>query len=121
MRTTPDPKLKALRVAIHELMKEHDVCGTIVLQSVDAVEYAMEVEASWSCATFVHVAPDGAAGVRVKTTDLPPEQKQKMLENTVGMVLGQVDVMTELLSYYQAVAAMLAEHIEVQQHTTRRV
>src|SRR5687768_16148170 len=115
IRKEPDPKLKAAMEEIKSIMAKNDLAGIVILSSADAMEYFLQVEASWSCAKVEKQDANGSF-VRVRTTDLSPDQKKKFAEDTVGMFMGLADVMTRLQSSIGGLLEVIGNHFKEVHH-----
>ena len=120
MRTEPDPKLVAIRKEIADIMSKHDICGTVILANQNAIEHMTMFEASWSCASIFR--DEGGVGIKINSTNLPAETKKKIVESTLGMILGQRDLLVELLDGFNTITKMLEQQDNLSfEHVSRRV
>jgi len=122
LRTTPDPNLQAAMEEIKVILKKHDAAGVVILNSVDAMEYLIEVEASWSCAHLEQIPDTNFAGIRVRTTDIADvATKKAALEATLGMFLGTVEVMGNVADQLLKIVNALQQKIGPFEHETKRL
>lgn len=78
------PKLKKALAQIDEIMKEHDIGGTVILHTPGFSEYKSYISPSYSCAYFDYSIPN-AIGIRfkAKAAELPggaAERDQKIAD-----------------------------------------
>jgi hypothetical protein len=110
---TPDPILKQAMAEIQAIVKKYDLAANVILTSPDAMEHLLELEASWTCTRF---EPDpthpGRFGVRFKTTELPPGQKQKAIEDTVGTLMGFNDAMVKMIGMNHHLLSCVGRYVE---------
>lgn len=68
--TSPyDPKLKTAAKEIEEILKKHDILGSMLLVSPTHVEYLFRFDATWSVMKFetgTHI-PEGDLGLRFRS------------------------------------------------------
>ena len=101
-------------------MEEHDLCGVVILVNQESMEHLVKFEASWSCARFF--SDDHGCGVLVQTPGgIPVEEKRRMLEETVGMVLGQCHLLEEILGAFHKIKKMFGKNLKHVSHITRRL
>lgn len=89
----PDEKLNQLGEEIAALLRKHDVAGAVFMASPSHTRYVIELCPSWSCARVEFEDERGAMLLRVRTTHLPEKQKKPVLEQTLGLILGLINVM----------------------------
>jgi hypothetical protein len=120
MRDKPDEKLKEAMGKVRAILKEYDICGSVILSSPDAMEHLFEIEASWSCAR-VEYEDDDQVAIRIRTTDLPPERKKQVLEWTVGNFIGLSDVLRQHQKNCEVVMGVIADDVGPIEHRTERL
>lgn len=111
-----DPNAKAGLTEMLAIAKERDLAAMLIVHSANQMEFAMHLNASWSCAW---VEPDEGKGMQLriksKLADYPSkEAQQKAIEATVGMVLASVGTFENWAKTFLTMGKMLGEKLHIE-------
>jgi rhamnose utilization protein RhaD (predicted bifunctional aldolase and dehydrogenase) len=112
----PDPKLKLAMEEMKEVLKKHDIVGSIILASPTHLEYLRHYQASWS---YAWLEPDGLLRVKLKREMFnSKEEQKKALEDTVGTFAGLYDAYINEAENMQKVIMMVGKQVPFDHHTS---
>lgn len=76
-------KLKAIMKEIEGILEKHDICGAVILQDEDDLEFLYKLEASWNCIT------QDEHGLRIKAAlATGPESEKEKLRLSASVAMG---------------------------------
>ena len=107
----PDPKLQKLVREIGETLRKNDVTGIVLLSSPKHMEYGIQLETSWTCFK-VERTPEGQMAIRMRNkkaehTDM--EKYKALTTDTIGTVLGFIDLMDHIKAMLEGLRAAIAK------------
>lgn len=117
MRTDPDPKLQAAMEEIKAILRKHDITAIVSIESPGAAEFLTHLVATWTC-----IRLDDCGAIHFTTKDIPQEKRKKVVEDTLGMLLGFLSVIEAQKENVEIMATFLGGQINgTVDHISRRV
>lgn len=113
-----DPKLKAAMEEIKATLSKFDIGGYVLLSSPTHNEYLFSLAPSWSCVRMEE--KDGRAFIRLRTHEIPKQQKNKVLKDSVSLICGLRDSLHDGHIAMRNMTDLLAEHVEFKHVTVQR-
>lgn len=113
-------ELEPVLTELRAVLKKHDVTGLLIVGNKTHVDFTMEVEASWSCATID--MQDTQYGIRLKALaqDFPDKAKHnEVLADTIGMFVTFNDVMRHVSDNLGKLLIKIGGHIPFVGRSTR--
>jgi hypothetical protein len=108
----PDPKLVAAMEEIKAVLKKHDVGAVVVLSSPTHMEFLREYAPTWSCVTVEQHPGGHALRIRAHLADFEsPQARKKCLEDSIGMLAGFADALTEEKEQLLVMLKVIGEQI----------
>jgi len=110
----PDPKLKLVAAEIQAVLEKHDVAGWVALSSKTHSEYVYVLSPTWSAITVQQVQEGAALRLKSLAKDYPDKATQKKhLEDTIGSVLGLMNLAERAHRDLMKLAKMAGEKMDI--------
>lgn len=118
----PDPKLKAAAAEIQAVLLKYDIAALVTLASQAHMEFLFHVNPSWSCASVEGPFVGGSIlRIRANRADFPDlESHHKVVTDTVGMMLGFLDVEKKHVDQLEKILFVIAKDLPDIQHVSQR-
>jgi hypothetical protein len=85
-------QLKRVRKQIDKILKEENLCGYIILETPNIVDFLISLNRSWTCVTYDELTGQ----VRISSKDIKdPKEKAERIQNTVRVLDGICVLLTQ--------------------------
>lgn len=111
-----DPKLREASSEISAIFKKYDIGGYVVLTSPTHVEFVLEVDPTWSCATWED-KQEGRLRFKVSSKDMGKERAHQLAEKTAHLVCGTRDMLSYGFLQFEKCYQMLKTQMKIEHST----